>query len=34
VRRDHTTKHLSPDSPPPPPPTGLPLRKLKPNEEL
>jgi transposase InsO family protein len=33
VRRDHTTKHLSPDSPPPSPPTGLPLRKLKPREE-
>ncbi|MGH9462375.1 MAG: DDE-type integrase/transposase/recombinase [Vicinamibacteria bacterium] len=33
VRRDHTTKHLNPDSPPPSPPQGLPLRKLKPSEE-
>ena len=29
VRRDHTTKHLYPDTPPKPPPPGLSLRHLK-----
>lgn len=33
VRRDHTTKHLHPDSPPEPPPPGLSLRHLQNRKE-
>lgn len=33
VRRDHTTKHLQPDTPPKPPPPGLSLRHLKNRKE-